>query len=65
MYVREAAKKKSSTNGIFTCLLQYFQTNRAILVPKLWGEKKVSKPVFGHLRLKKIRWPLSSRGGKG
>ena len=55
--------------GIFTWLLQYFPKNRAILVQKLWGEKKLSKSVLAILRLKKkfnkkkFRWPLSSRGG--
>ena len=55
--------------GIFTWLLQYFPKNRAILVQKLWGEKKLSKSVFGYfntkkkIQQKKFRWPLSSRGG--
>ena len=40
-------------NGIFTWLLQYFPKNRAILVQKLWGEKKLSKSVFGIFRQKK------------
>ena len=56
--------------GIFTCLLQYFFKNRAILVQKLRGEKKLSKTVFGCFKTKKkkkkkVRWPLSSRGGGG
>ena len=55
--------------GIFTWLLQYFPKNRAILVQKLWGEKKLSTSVFGYFNTKKnsnkkkFRWPLSSRGG--
>ena len=50
--------------GIFTCLSQYFPKNRAILVQKLWGEKKLSKSVFGYFKKKKkFRWPLSSSGG--
>ena len=39
--------------GIFTCLLQYFPKNRTILVQKLWGEKKLSKSVFGYFKTKK------------
>ena len=39
--------------GIFTWLLQYFPKNRAILVQKLWGEKKLSKSVFGYFKTKK------------
>ena len=54
--------------GIFTWLLQYFPKNRAILIQKLWCEKKLSKSVFGYFKTKKkfkkkFRWPLSSRGG--
>ena len=50
--------------GKFTCVLQYFPKNRAILVKILWGEKKLSNSVFGSLRRKKkFRWALSSRGG--
>ena len=53
--------------GIFTCLLQYFPKNRAILVQKLWGEKKLSKSVYGYFKTKKklggggkalMTWPL-------
>ena len=33
---------------IFTWLSQYFPKNRAILVQKLWGEKKLSKSNFGY-----------------
>ena len=40
---------------IFNCLLQYFPRNRAILVQKLWGEKKLSKSVFGYFKTKKIK----------
>ena len=49
--------RKSLSVGIFTWLLQYFPKNRAILVQKLWGEKKLSKSVFGYsnLRQKKIQ----------
>ena len=39
--------------GIFTWLLQYFPKNRAILVQKLWGEKKLSEFVFGYFKTKK------------
>ena len=39
--------------GIFTWLLQYFPKNRAILVQKFWGEKKLSKSVFGYFKTKK------------
>ena len=39
--------------GIFTWLLQYFPKNRAILVQKLWGEKKLSELVFGYFKTKK------------
>ena len=39
--------------GIFTWLLQYFPKNRAILVQQLWGEKKLSKSVFGYFKTKK------------
>ena len=39
--------------GIFTWLLQYFPKNRAILAQKLWGEKKLSKSVFGYFKTKK------------
>ena len=50
--------------GIFTWLLQYFPKNRAILVQKLWGEKKLSKSVFGYFKTKKkFQWPLRLRGG--
>ena len=34
-------------------LLQYFPKNRAILVQKLWGVKKLSKSVFGYFKTKK------------
>ena len=46
-----------------------YSKNRAILVQKLWGEKKLSKSVFGYFKTKKkiqkkkFLWPLSSRGG--
>ena len=50
-----------------TWLLQYFPENRAILVQKLWGEKELSKSVFGYFetkkKKKKFRFPLSSRAG--
>ena len=32
--------------GNFTWFLQYFPKNRAILVQKLWGEKKVAEIRF-------------------
>ena len=54
--------------GIFTWLLQYFPKNRAILVQKLWGEKKLSKSVFGYLRLKqekKVPMAIKLEGGGG
>ena len=50
--------------GAFNCtwLLQCFPKNRAILVQKLWGEKKLSKSVFGYFKTKNIKkkkaWPL-------
>jgi hypothetical protein len=47
--------RKSLSVGIFTWLLQYFPKNSAILVQKLWGEKKLSKSVLDILRLKKIQ----------
>ena len=34
-------------------LRNLFSKNRAILVQKLWGEKKLSKSVFGYLKTKK------------
>ena len=52
--------------GIFTWMLQNFPKNRAILVQKLCGEKKLSKSVFSYFKTKKkkkFRWPLSLRGG--
>ena len=39
--------------GIFTFLLQYFPKFRAILVQKLWSEKKLLKSVFGYFKTKK------------
>ena len=62
--------RESLSVGIFTWLLQYFPKNRAILVQKLWGEKRCQNPFLAILRLKKIqkkkfRWPLSSKGGGG
>ena len=39
--------------GIFTWLLQYFPQKEAILVRKLWGEKKLSKSVFCYFKTKK------------
>ena len=43
----------SLSAGIFTWLLQYFPKNRAILVQKMWGEKKLSKSVIGDFKTKK------------
>ena len=43
----------------------FSKKNRAILVQKLWGEKNCQIPFPTILRLKKFRWPLSSRGGGG
>ena len=40
--------------GIFTCLLYFPNKNRAILVQKLLGEKKLSISVFGYFKTKKI-----------
>ena len=37
--------------GIFTWLVQYLPENRAILVQKLGEEKKMSKSVFGYLKV--------------
>ena len=34
-------------------MLQYFPKNRAILLHKLWGEKKLSKSVLGYFKTKK------------
>ena len=45
--------RQSLSVGIFTWLLQYFPKNRTILVQKLWGEKKLSKSVFGYFKTKK------------
>ena len=52
----------------FYLVFTRFPKNRAILVQKLWGVKKLSQSVFGYLKTKKkfkkkFRWPLSSRGG--
>ena len=47
----------------FYLVVKIFSKNRAILVQKLWGEKKLSKSVFGYfMTKKKIQ---SSRGGRG
>ena len=56
--------------GIFTWLLQYFPKNRAILVQKLWGEKKLTKSVFGYFKTKKKfqqkKVPMATKlGGPG
>ena len=52
--------------GILTWLLQYFPKNRAILVQKLWGEKKLSKSVLAILRLKKkVPMTIKLEGGEG
>ena len=48
--------------GIFTCLLQYFPKNRAILVQKLWGEKNFSISIFGNLKTKK-KMAIKLEGG--
>ena len=48
--------------GIFTWLLKYFPKNRAILVQKLLGEKKLSNPFLATLRLKKKFKKKSSDG---
>ena len=52
----------------FYLVVTIFSKNRAILVQKLWCEKKLPKSVFGYFKTKKkfkkkFRWPLSSRGG--
>ena len=50
--------------GIFTWLLQYFPKNRTILVQKLWGEKKLSKSVFGYFKTKKkVPMAIKLEGG--
>ena len=51
----------------FTWLLQYFPKNIAILVQKFWGEKKLSKFVFGYFKTKKKKKvPMAiKRGGLG
>ena len=49
-------------------LIQRVPKNRAILVQKLWGEKKLSKSVFGYLRLKqekKVPMAIKLEGGGG
>ena len=55
--------------GNFTWLLQYFPKNRAILVQKLWGEKKLSKSVFGYFKTKKkekkVPMAIKLEGGGG
>jgi len=56
--------------GIFTWLLQYFPKNRAILVQKLWGEKKLPKSVFGYFKTKKntkkkVPMAIKLEGGGG
>ena len=56
--------------GIFTWLLQYFPKNRAILVQKLWGEKKFSKSGFGLFKtnkkfLKKVPMAIKLEEGGG
>ena len=43
----------------------FFLKNKAILVQKLWEEKKLSKSVFGYFKSKKkFRWPLAREGGR-
>ena len=45
----------------------YFPKNRAILVQKLWGEKKLTKSVFGYFKTKKNKVPMAIQlegGGK-
>ena len=37
----------------FYLVVTIFPRNRAILVQKLWGEKKLSKSVFGYFKTKK------------
>jgi len=37
----------------FYLLVSIFSKNRAILVQKLWGEKTLSKSVFGYFKTKK------------
>ena len=37
----------------FYLVVTIFPKNRAILVQKLWGEKKLSKSVFGYFNTKK------------
>ena len=59
--------RKSLSIGIFTCLLQYFPKNRAILVQKLGKEKKLTKSVSGYLKTKKKKVPVAIQpeGGGG
>ena len=54
--------RKILSVGIFTWLLRYFPKNRAILVQKLWGEKKLSKSVFDNFKTKKKFFFLNSDG---
>ena len=37
----------------FYLVVTIFPKNRAILVQKLWGEKKLSKSIFGYFKPKK------------
>ena len=46
-------RQLSLSVGIFTWLLKYSPKNKAILVQKLWVEKKLSKSVFGYFKTKK------------
>ena len=39
----------------FYLVVTIFSKNRVILVKKLWGEKKLSKSVFGYFKTKKER----------
>ena len=55
--------------GRYFYLLKYFPKNKAILVQKLWGEKKLSKSVFGYFKTnkknstKKIPMAIKLEGG--
>ena len=56
--------------GIFTCLLQNFPKNRAILVQRLWGEKSCQNLFLAILRLKKrkkkkVPMAIKREGGGG
>ena len=68
-HVKVCRQQGTWSVGIFTCLFQYLPKNRAILVPKLQEEKKLSKTVSAILRLKKhtkkVPMAIKLEGGGG